>query len=67
MDVKINEKLIYPDESYSIRVASMEVYKTLGNGFLKATGFQLCLLFNFGHYPLIEIVRVANINDYKKS
>jgi GxxExxY protein len=122
--------LIYPDESYAIRGACMDVYKELGNGFLeavyqeclemefrrrgipfvaqkllhltylgeplkqmyrpdfvcydkiivelkavsnlieehqaqgtnylKATGFQLCFLVNFGHYPLIQIVRLAN-------
>ncbi|MGE0133081.1 MAG: GxxExxY protein [Blastocatellales bacterium] len=131
------EKLIYPDESYAIRGACMEVYKALGNGFLeavyqeclemefkrrgvpfvpqkpltltylgqelkqkykpdficydkiiveikaisklldehkaqgsnylKAMGFQLCLLANFGHYPLIEIARVANIEGHNRS
>jgi GxxExxY protein len=129
--------LIYPDESYAIRGACMEVYKTLGNGFLeavyqeclgieferrgipfvaqkqssliyqghalrqtykpdficydkiiveikavskladeheaqgmnylKATGFQLCFLVNFGHYPLVEIIRIPNIEGFKKS
>ncbi len=133
---KKDEKLIYPDESYAIRGACMDVYKTLGNGFLeavyqeclgiefrrrgipfapqmpltltyqgqmlkqryrpdfvcydkivveikaiskllgeheaqgmnylKATGFQLCFLVNFGHYPLAEIIRIANIEGYKK-
>lgn len=126
----MNEKLIYADESYAIRGACMEVYTTLGNGFLeavyqeclelefrkreipfvaqqwlnlayqgqplkqtykpdfichdkiivelkavsklveehraqglnylKATGYQLCLLVNFGHYPMCEFVRVVN-------
>jgi GxxExxY protein len=28
--------------------------------YLKATGYQLALLVNFGHYPLLEKVRVAN-------
>jgi GxxExxY protein len=28
--------------------------------YLKATGFQLGLLVNFGHYPKIEIERIAN-------
>ena len=128
----MNEKLIYEEESYAIKGACMEVYKTLGNGFLesvyqecteiefakrgilfvaqqplqltyqervlkqiykpdficfgkiivelkavsnltaehkaqvtnylKATDFQLGLLFNFGHYPLLEQVRVANLS-----
>jgi GxxExxY protein len=128
----MNEKLlVFPDESYAINGACMEVYRTLGNGFLeavyqeslemefkkreipfvaqkpltlvyqgqplkqsyktdficydkiiveikaisklsdehraqvmnylKATGYQLGLLYNFGHYPLLEIVRVPNI------
>jgi GxxExxY protein len=29
--------------------------------YLKATGYQLGFLYNFGHYPLLEIVRVPNI------
>jgi GxxExxY protein len=32
---------------------------------LKATGFQLGLLANFGHYPLLEWARLPNIKDYK--
>ena len=28
--------------------------------YLKATGFQLGLLVNFGHYPKIEVERIAN-------
>ncbi len=32
---------------------------------LKATGFQLGLLANFGHYPLLEWVRIPNIKDRK--
>jgi GxxExxY protein len=128
----MNEKvLVFPDESYAINGACMEVYKTLGNGFLeavyqesleiefrkrsipfmaqkpltliyqgqplkqsykadfvcldkiivelkatsklmdeykaqvmnylKATDYQLGILYNFGHYPLLEIARVPNI------
>jgi len=126
----MSEKLIYPDESYAIRGACMDVYRVMGNGFLeavyqeclemefrrrgipfvaqkpltltylgqtlrqtykpdfvcydkiiveikavsklldehhaqgmnylKATNFQLCFLVNFGHYPLTEIIRIAN-------
>jgi GxxExxY protein len=29
--------------------------------YLAGTGMQLGLLFNFGHYPLLEQVRIANI------
>ncbi len=131
----MEEKLIYSDESYSIKGAAMEVYKTLGNGFLeavyqeclaiefgkrgipflaqrplslfyqgqkltqiykpdfvcydkiivelkavskinsehhaqvmnylKATDYQLGLLFNFGHYPLLEQIRIPNIKDFR--
>jgi GxxExxY protein len=31
--------------------------------YLKATHFQLGLLFNFGHYPLLEQLRIVNIKD----
>jgi GxxExxY protein len=130
----MSDKMIFPEESYAINGACMEVYKTLGNGFLeavyqecsaiefkyrgipfvaqhpltliyqgqvlkqtykpdficydkiivelkavtklgddhkaqvlnylKATGFELGILVNFGHYPLLEIVRVANSKGY---
>jgi GxxExxY protein len=123
-----DEKIIYKDEGYKIYGACMEVYKTLGNGFLetvyqealelefrtmniefmsqpmleikykdvilkheykpdficynkiiveikavskltdehraqlhnylKATGFKLGILINFGHFPLIEKERI---------
>jgi hypothetical protein len=32
---------------------------------LKATGYQLGLLANFGHYPLLEWARLPNIKDFK--
>jgi PD-(D/E)XK nuclease superfamily protein len=33
----MNEKvLVFPNESYAINGAGMEVYRTLGNGFLEA-------------------------------
>jgi GxxExxY protein len=130
----MSDRIIFPDESYVINGACMEVYKTLGNGFLelvyqecseiefkkrlipfvsqqpltltyqgqalkqtykpdficydkiivelkavkkiadehkaqvlnylKATGFELGILYNFGHYPLLEIVRIPNIKGY---
>lgn len=123
-------KLVYAEESYAINGACMEVYKTLGCGFLeavyqecleielakrripfvpqkiltltyqgwvlkqtykadlvcydkvivelkavsqladehrlqvmnypKATSYQLGLLYNFGHYPLLEKIRLVN-------
>ena len=129
-------KLIYSDESYLINGACMEVYKTLGNGFLeavyqecleiefikrgipflsqkhltlcyqgqllkqfykpdficydkiivelkaisnlcdehkaqvmnylRATDYELGLLYNFGHYPLLEYERIPNIKDRRK-
>ena len=127
------EDLIYRQEAYDITGACMEVYRTLGNGFLemvyqecleielgkraipflaqrplaltyhgrllqqtykpdficydkiiveikavskltgehraqvmnylKATGYQLGILYNFGHYPLLETIRIPNIKD----
>ncbi|MCI0661293.1 MAG: GxxExxY protein [Acidobacteria bacterium] len=132
----MTEKLIYPNESYLINGACMEVYRTLGNGFLesvyqeclefelikreipyvpqkqltltyhgqvlkqfykadfvcydkiivelkavsklidehkaqvlnylKATDYHLGLLYNFGHYPLLEFERIPNIKDRQK-
>ncbi len=131
----MSEKLIYEEESYSIKGACMEVYKTMGNGFLelvyqecleiefqkrgipfvpqkpltltyqgqilkrtyqpdfvcfdkiiveikavsklspenyaqvmnylKATDYQLGLLFNFGHYPLLQQERIPNITGFR--
>ena len=61
---------IYYDEIIvEIKAVSkvLDEHKAQGSNYLKATGFQLCLLVNFGHYPLIEIVRVVNIKDYKTS
>ncbi len=46
MDEKKEEKLIYPDESYAIRGACMDVDRTLGNGFLEAV-YQECLGIEF--------------------
>src|SRR5690348_686401 len=127
------EELIYRQEAYDITGACMEVYRTLGNGFLetvyqecleielgkraipflaqrplaltyhgrllqqmykpdficydkiivelqavskltgeyraqvmnylKATGYQLGILYNFGHYPLLETIRTPNLKD----
>jgi len=126
----MESNLIFPDESYAINGAAMEVYKVLGSGFLeavyqealemefrrrgipfvaqmplrlmykgqamkqtykpdfvcydqiiveiealaslgtdhraqvtnylKATGYKLGLLYNFGHHPLLEKIRIAN-------
>ncbi len=33
--------------------------------YCKATTFQLGMLFNFGHYPLLEQVRVPNIKGFR--
>ena len=33
--------------------------------YLKATEYQLGLLFNFGHYPLLEQVRIPNIKGFR--
>lgn len=54
------DKLIYSDETYEIKGAIFEVYKTLGAGFLEAV-YQESLEeeLNFGHYPGVEIKRIA--------
>ena len=33
--------------------------------YLKATGYQLGLLVNFGHYPKVEVERFLNLPDYR--
>jgi len=35
-------------------------YRAQVQNYLKATGFALGLLVNFGHYPKLEIERIAN-------
>jgi PD-(D/E)XK nuclease superfamily len=61
--------IVYKEESYRIMGACFEVYKVMGCGFvepvyqvhnyLKATGFRLGLLVNFGHYPKVEYERIV--------
>ena len=34
--------------------------------YCKATNFQLGLLFNFGHYPLLEQVRIPNRHNHRQ-
>jgi GxxExxY protein len=38
----------------------LDEHRAQGMNYLKATGFKLCLLVNFGHYPLVEIMRIVN-------
>ena len=35
--------------------------------YLRATGMELALLVNFGHYPMVEHERIANYRDYSAS
>jgi hypothetical protein len=52
--------LIYKEESYATIGACMAVYKDKG-----ATGCELGLLVNFGHYPPLEYERLlrGNLNQ----
>lgn len=52
-------------------IVEIKAMSKLGNehrsqvmNYLKATGFELGLLFNFGHFPLIERVRIPNIKSF---
>lgn len=35
-------------------------YRAQVQNYLKATGYKLALLINFGHYPQLQIERIAN-------
>ncbi len=35
-------------------------YRAQVQNYLKATGYKLALLVNFGHYPQLQIERIAN-------
>ncbi len=58
-------ELIYEDLTYAIRGALFEVYKEKGCGFLEdvyqeCLEIELGLLVNFGHYPQVQIERIAH-------
>ena len=67
----MRDELVYEEESYALRGAIFEVYKTLGNGYLEEVyqnaheeelrirkiGFRLGLLVNFSAYPKVDIRR----------
>ena len=51
---------------FDLIVVELKAVKELANehraqahNYLKATGLQLALLVNFGHYPLVEIERIV--------
>jgi GxxExxY protein len=53
---------------YDKIIIELKAVSKLGNeysaqvmNYLKATDHRLGILYNFGHYPLLEIVRVPNI------
>ncbi len=53
----MSEKLIYDK---AVSKVSPE-HRAQVTNYLKTTGFQLGLIVNFGHYPLIEWIRIPNI------
>ena len=38
----------------------IDEYRAQAQNYLKATGYKLGLLINFGHYPQLQIERIAN-------
>jgi GxxExxY protein len=58
----MNDKVIlYPDESYAINGACMEVYKTLGNGFLEAV-YQESLEIEFRKRTIPFFTQTVNFD-----
>lgn len=53
VEIKALEKLI-------------DVHRAQTLNYLHATGFELAILINFGHYPKIEYERIANRRFYTK-
>lgn len=47
-------EIVYREEAFAIIGACFEVHN-----YLKATGFRLGLLVNFGHYPKLEYERIV--------
>jgi GxxExxY protein len=56
-DFIIDEKIIV-----EIKAAKdiTDEYRAQVQNYLKATGYKLALLVNFGHYPQLQIERIAN-------
>ena len=53
-------EIVFKKESYAIVGACFEVHN-----YLHATGFELGLLVNFGHYPKLEYERIARTQQIK--
>jgi hypothetical protein len=49
MNREKREKVLFPDECYAFQGAVFDVYR-------------VDLLVNFGDYPKVEIIRIANTN-----
>ena len=56
-DFIVDEKIIV-----EIKAAKdiTDEYRAQVHNYLKATGYKLALLVNFGHYPQVQIERIAN-------
>ena len=52
------------DEKINVEIKAAkditDEYRAQVQNYLKATGYKLGLLINFGHYPQIQIERIAN-------
>jgi GxxExxY protein len=56
----MDTELIYKDESFLADEHRAQIIN-----YLKATGYKLGLLVNFGHYPRLEYERLANTSNPK--
>lgn len=52
-------EIIYKEEGYQVNGVCFEVYKEKGCGFLEDV-YQECFEIEFGHYPKVQIERIAN-------
>ena len=64
MDLFPNQQVVVEAKALSHQLTNDELAQVIN--YLKATGFKLGLLINFGHYPGLEWERLANTDVPKR-